>query len=232
MLRIDSISVHYGRFQALSDVSLEIGETGQLHGVIGPNGAGKSTLMDAIVGRRRLSRGKVYYRGEDISARSVTWRRKNGMARSFQKSSIFPSLTVGEQLTLIADHLGDTQVDDVIVVMDLGDYLDQKAGSIAYGVQRRVDVALALLGKPQILLLDEPGAGLSAAETLGLFRHLKQLVRERNIAAVVVEHDVDAVFSTCDRITVMDLGRHLATGLPGEIRADQRVITAYLGSAG
>jgi branched-chain amino acid transport system ATP-binding protein len=232
MLKVDNISVHYGRFQALSDVSLEIGETGSLHGVIGPNGAGKSTLMDAIVGRRRLSRGKIYYRGEDISARSVTWRRKNGMARSFQKSSIFPSLTVAEQLNLVADHLSDDQVDDVISVMDLGDCLDQKTGSIAYGVQRRVDVALALLGRPQILLLDEPGAGLSAAETLGLFHHLKQLVRERNITAVVVEHDVDAVFSTCDRITVMDLGRHLATGLPAEIRADQRVITAYLGSAG
>lgn len=232
MLRIDNISVHYGRFQALSDVSVEMGSAGSLHGVIGPNGAGKSTLMDAIVGRRRPSRGKVYFRDEDISARSVAWRRKQGMARSFQKSSIFPSMPVGEQLHLIARHLGDTQVDEVIAVMDLGDYLDEKAGSIAYGVQRRIDVALALLGRPSILLLDEPGAGLSAAETLGLFRHLKQLVRERNIAAVVVEHDVDAVFSTCDRITVMDLGRHLATGLPAEIRADQRVITAYLGSAG
>jgi len=101
----------------------------------------------------------------------------------------------------------------------------------AYGVQRRVDVALAPIGRPRMLLMDEPGAGLSAEETLHLFGHLRALVRERGIAAVVVEHDVDAVFACCDSVTVLDLGRRLATGSPAEIRADRRVITAYLGSA-
>ena len=105
--------------------------------------------------------------------------------------------------------------------MDLTDYLDEKAGRIAYGVQRRVDVALAFIGRPQLLLMDEPGAGLSAAETLGLFQHLRDLVRERKIAAVAVEHDVDAIFACCDKVTVLDLGRHLATGTPAEIRADR-----------
>ena len=136
-----------------------------------------------------------------------------------------------EQLSLVAHHLGDERVGDVIEVMNLGEYLDEKAGRIAYGVQRRVDVALALIGRPQMLLLDEPGAGLSAEETLNLFLHLRALVRERGIAAVVVEHDVDAVFACCDVVTVLDLGRHLATGAPAEIRADPRVISAYLGSA-
>jgi branched-chain amino acid transport system ATP-binding protein len=232
MLKIAHVCLSYGRFQALNDVSMEMATQGKLHGIIGPNGAGKSTLMDAIAGRRRLTAGRVFYRGQDITARSIAWRRRHGMARSFQKSSLFPSLGVGEQLQLVARNLGERQLDDIIAVMDLGDHLGIKAGQIAYGVQRRIDVALALIGPPQLLLLDEPGAGLSAAETLDLFRHLKQLVRDRNIAAVVVEHDIDAVFSTCDTISVMDLGRHIVTGAPADVRADQRVITAYLGSAG
>src|ERR1700729_2947349 len=231
MLKIEKLSVSYGTVQALQEVDLKIGGAGVLHGVIGPNGAGKSTLLDAVSGRRRPTAGAIRYRGENITRRSVAWRRRRGMARSFQRTNIFQDLTVREQLALVAWRLRDDRVEDVIEVMDLGDYLDEKAGRIAYGVQRRVDVALALIGRPQLLLMDEPGAGLSAEETLNLFLHLRALVRERGIAAVVVEHDVDAVFACCGAVTVLDLGRHLATGAPAEIRADKRVITAYLGSA-
>jgi branched-chain amino acid transport system ATP-binding protein len=231
MLRIDKLSVSYGSVRALIEVDLNVRDDGVLHGIIGPNGAGKSTLLDAVCGRRRPTAGTVSYRGEDITRRSIAWRRRNGMARSFQRTSIFQNLTVHEQLSLVAQHLNDERFDDVIHVMDLADYLDQKAGSIAYGVQRRVDVALALIGRPQLLLMDEPGAGLSAVETLRLFQHLRDLVGERKMAAVVVEHDVDAVFACCGKVTVLDLGRQLATGTPAEIRADRRVIAAYLGSA-
>lgn len=231
MLAIEQLSVSYGSVRALTDVDLEIRGEGLLHGIIGPNGAGKSTLLDAICGRRRPTSGRVRYCGEDVTRRSISWRRRQGMARSFQRTSIFQDLTVHEQLKLVAQHLGDGRLDDVIEVMDLGGYLEQKAGRIAYGVQRRVDVALALIGCPRLLLMDEPGAGLSATETLRLFQHVRDLVRERSIAAVVVEHDVDAVFSCCDMVTVLDLGRHLATGTPEVIRADHRVISAYLGTA-
>jgi len=231
VLEITKLSVSYGRVRALDAVDLSIRGEGAVHGVIGPNGAGKSTLLDAVTGRRSPTSGTVRYRGEDITRKSVAWRRRRGMARSFQRTSIFQDLTVREQLSLVARHLGDQRAGDVIEVMNLGEYLDEKAGRIAYGVQRRVDVALALIGRPQMLLLDEPGAGLSAEETLNLFLHLRVLVRERGIAAVVVEHDVDAVFACCDVVTVLDLGRHLATGAPAEIRADSRVISAYLGSA-
>jgi branched-chain amino acid transport system ATP-binding protein len=231
MLHIEKLSVSYGRVRALDEVDLEIGGKGALHGVIGPNGAGKSTLLDAICGRRRPNRGVVRYRGEDITRRSVAWRRRRGMSRSFQRTSIFQDLTVLEQLRLVAEHLRDDGLDDIIEAMDLKDYLQEKAGLIAYGVQRRVDVALALIGRPQLLLMDEPGAGLSASETLALFQHLRALVRERGITAAIVEHDVDAVFACCDIVTVLDLGKHLATGSPVEIRADRRVVAAYLGSA-
>jgi branched-chain amino acid transport system ATP-binding protein len=231
MLEIDKLSVSYGTVHALQEVNLEIAGGGVLHGVIGPNGAGKSTLLDAVSGRRGPTAGAIRYRGQDITRRSVAWRRRRGIARSFQRTNIFQDLTVREQLSLVAWRLGDDRVSDVIEVMDLGDYLEERAGRIAYGVQRRVDVALALIGRPQLLLMDEPGAGLSAEETLRLFQHVRVLVGERRIAAVVVEHDVDAVFACCGVVTVLDLGRHLATGAPAEIRADQRVIAAYLGSA-
>ena len=231
MLQIEKLSVSYGSVRALTDVDLQVRGDGVLHGIIGPNGAGKSTLLDAVCGRRRPTAGTVRYCGEDITRRSISWRRRQGMARSFQRTSIFQDLTVHEQLRLVAQHLGDDRLDDVIEAMDLGGYLREKAGRIAYGVQRRVDVALALIGRPRLLLMDEPGAGLSAAETLHLFEHLRDLVRERNIVAIIVEHDVDAVFACCGVVTVLDLGRHLATGTPGEIRADHRVVAAYLGTA-
>jgi branched-chain amino acid transport system ATP-binding protein len=231
MLSIEKLSVSYGPLRALSEVDLEIAGDGALHGIIGPNGAGKSTLLDAVCGRRRPTSGVIRYRGQDITRRSVAWRRRHGMARSFQRTSVFQDLTVHEQLRLVAQHLHDERLDDIIEAMDLADFLDEKAGRIAYGVQRRVDVALALVGRPSLLLMDEPGAGLSAAETLRLFQHLRNLVSERGIVAVAVEHDVDAVFACCDSVTVLDLGRRLATGSPSEIRADQRVIAAYLGSA-
>jgi branched-chain amino acid transport system ATP-binding protein len=230
MLKIEKLSVSYGSVRALTDVDLEVRGDGVLHGIIGPNGAGKSTLLDAICGRRRPAAGIVRYGGDDITRRSISWRRRQGMARSFQRTSIFQNLTVDEQLRLVAQHLGDDRLDDVIEAMDLGGYMKEKAGRIAYGVQRRVDVALALIGRPRLLLMDEPGAGLSATETLRLFEHVRDLVRERAIAAVVVEHDVDAVFACCGMVTVLDLGRHLATGTPDAIRADHRVIAAYLGT--
>ena len=231
MLEIQNLSVSYGRVRALDRVDLAIQGAGALHGVIGPNGAGKSTLLDVVTGRRPPSGGAVRYRGQDITRKSVAWRRRHGMARSFQRTTIFQALTVREQLTLIARHLRDVRFGDVIDVMNLGDCLDEKAGRIAYGVQRRIDVALALIGRPDLLLMDEPGAGLLAEETLDLFRHPRDLVRERGMAAVVVEHDIDAVFACCDVVTVLDLGRHLTTGAPAEIRADARLISAYLESA-
>jgi len=231
MLKVEDLSVSYGSVQALDGVFLEVAERGVLHGIIGPNGAGKSTLMDAITGRRRPTRGRVFVEGRDITERSVAWRRRAGMSRSFQRTSIFPGLTVREQLELVASELGEPDLDEIVDAFELRAALDEVADSIAYGDQRRVDIALAMVGKPSLMLLDEPAAGLSTAETVSLFEHLRKLVRQRSVTALVVEHDVDAVFRFCDAVTALDLGRLILTGTPEMVRKDERVIAAYLGTA-
>ena len=165
MLRVEGLSVAYGNVRALENIDMEVAQRGVLHGVIGPNGAGKSTLMDAISGRRPPTSGRVIVDGTDITARSVTWRRRFGMARSFQRTSIFPGLTVREQLELVASQLGEPDLGEIVDAFELRAVYDQVADSIAYGDQRRVDIALAMIGKPRLLLLDEPAAGLSTTET-------------------------------------------------------------------
>ncbi len=231
MLRVEDLSVAYGNVKALEGVTLEVPERGVLHGVIGPNGAGKSTLMDAITGRRRPTRGRVLLDGQDITHLSVAQRRRMGMSRSFQRTSIFPGIRVGEQLELVASQLGEKDLNGIVDALELGGVYDEIADSIAYGDQRRVDIALALVGQPSLMLLDEPAAGLSTTETVALFEHLSTVARERNVTAMVVEHDVDAVFRFCDTITALDLGRLLASGSPAAVRGDPQVIAAYLGSA-
>jgi branched-chain amino acid transport system ATP-binding protein len=231
MLRVEDLSVSYGNVKALDGVSLEVAQRGVLHGVIGPNGAGKSTLMDAITGRRQPTRGRVFVDGRDITQQSVVQRRRSGMSRSFQRTSIFPGIRVGEQLELVASQLGEKDLAGIVDALELGAVYDEIADSIAYGDQRRVDIALALVGQPSLMLLDEPAAGLSTTETVALFEHLAAVVRQRNVTALVVEHDVDAVFRFCDTITALDLGRLLASGTPAEVRGNPLVIAAYLGTA-
>ena len=231
MLRIEDLSVSYGSVKALDTVNLAVSQKGVLHGVIGPNGAGKSTLMDAITGRCKPTQGRVLMNGIDITSRPIEWRRRMGMSRSFQRTSIFPGITVGQQLEMVATQLGEKDLHSILDTLELNDMYDLMADSIAYGDQRRVDIALALVGQPSLMLLDEPAAGLSTAETVKLFEHLLAVVRQRNVTALVVEHDVEAVFKFCDAITALDLGRLLTTGTPAEVRVHPDVISAYLGSS-
>jgi branched-chain amino acid transport system ATP-binding protein len=224
------LSVRYGALTALTDVDIAL-EPGVVHGVIGPNGAGKSTFIDALSGRRRPSSGTVRLDGDDITRRSARWRRGQGVSRSFQRTSVFGSMTVRTQLEMVARKNDDPDLDGIITTLGLDGVADQVCSEIAYGTQRSVDLAIALIGRPRVVLLDEPCAGLVVDESVKMLEHVRQLCKEREVAALLVEHDVEGVFRTCDVITVLDLGKVLATGQPAEIRANPDVVRAYLGSA-
>ena len=234
MLQAEDVAIHYGGVKALDGVALTL-EKGQIRGLIGPNGAGKSTVIDAITGRRRLTRGKVLLDGEDVTALGAVERRRRGLSRSFQRTSIFTGMTVRRQVELASHQMGmadsDADADAVLQELDLARLSEMIAEDLGYGEQRRLDLALALVGRPKLLMLDEPMAGLSAKESHDLARHLKALTSRWDVAGQLVEHDMDVVFGISDAVTVFELGRVIASGDPATVRADARVREAYLGSA-
>jgi len=234
IFEIAGLTVQYGGVKAVDDVTLSL-LPGQIRGLIGPNGAGKSTLIDGISGRRRPAAGSVSLNGVDITRLGVRERRRLGLSRSFQRTSIFVGMGVREQVELAAVKVGaaDPERDchDILAELDLLGVGESTAGELGYGEQRRLDLALALVGSPSVLLLDEPMAGLTVPESLELAQHLKRLANGRDVSVLLVEHDMEVVFGVSDRITVLELGRVLAEGEPAEVRANPRVREAYLGSA-
>jgi len=220
----------YGGFAALDDVALQL-EPGEIRGLIGPNGAGKSTLMDVLCGRGGAAGGRVVFNGRDITGLSAQARRRAGLARSFQKTNIFPDLEVRKQVELAARMAEIDNTDEVLEVLGLSELGGRRAADIAYGDQRRLDLALALVGRPSVLLLDEPAAGLSIKESLVLARLLKDLATSWKVTVLLVEHDMEVIFTVSDRITVLNLGKVLAEGSGEEIRANAEVVRAYLGSS-
>ena len=234
VLQAEDVAIHYGGVKALDGVALTL-EKGQIRGLIGPNGAGKSTVIDAITGRRRLTRGKVLLDGEDVTALGAVERRRRGLSRSFQRTSIFTGMTVRRQVELASHQMGmadsDADADAVLQELDLARLSEMIAEDLGYGEQRRLDLALALVGRPKLLMLDEPMAGLSAKESHDLARHLKALTSRWDVSVLLVEHDMDVVFGISDAVTVFELGRVIASGDPATVRAGARVREAYLGSA-
>ena len=234
VLQADDVAIHYGGVKAVDGVSLTL-EKGQIRGLIGPNGAGKSTVIDAITGRRRLTRGKVTLRGTDVSEMGVVERRMLGLSRSFQRTSIFGGMPVRKQVELASHKMvvqdSAADADAVLKELELDRMAHVMAEDLGYGEQRRLDLALALVGRPSVLLLDEPMAGLSVKESHDLAHHLKALTSRWDVSVLLVEHDMDVVFGISDVVTVFELGRVIASGEPAAVRADPRVREAYLGSA-
>lgn len=234
VLQAEDVAIHYGGVKALDGVALTL-EKGQIRGLIGPNGAGKSTVIDAITGRRRLTRGKVLLDGEDVTALGAVERRRRGLSRSFQRTSIFTGMTVRRQVELASHQMGmadsDADADAVLQELDLARLSEMIAEDLGYGEQRRLDLALALVGRPKLLMLDEPMAGLSAKESHDLADHLQALTSRWEVSVLLVEHDMDVVFGISNAITVFELGRVIASGDPASVRSDARVREAYLGSA-
>jgi len=226
----ESLTRRYGGFIALDNVSIAL-RSGEIRGLIGPNGAGKSTLMDVLSGRGATSTGRVRLFGRDISALPVRHRRRAGLARSFQRTNIFPDLPVADQVRLAARAAEADNADEVMEALNLTALAQRRAADVAYGDQRRLDLALALVGRPRVLLLDEPAAGLSMGESLTLASLLRDLAARWQVTVLIVEHDMEVIFSICSHLTVLHLGRILADGPPDEVRTMPEVVTAYLGSS-
>ncbi|TFE36488.1 ABC transporter ATP-binding protein [Paraburkholderia dipogonis] len=223
-----NLTRRYGGFAALDNVSISL-KPGEVRGLIGSNGAGKSTLMDALSGRG-LTSGSVHLDGVDVTTMSPRERRRAGLARSFQKTSIFPDLSVEKQIRLSARAAEQDNADEVMEELSLTRLATRRAHDISYGEQRRLDLALALAGRPKVLLLDEPAAGLTVEESLKLASLLRDLAKRWGVTVLIVEHDMEVIFSICSHLTVLHLGKILAEGSPAEVRAMPQVITAYLGS--
>lgn len=234
VLDAHDVAIHYGGVKAVDGVDIRL-QKGQIHGLIGPNGAGKSTVIDAITGRRPLTRGKVMLAGVDVTHLGPTERRQHGLSRSFQRTSIFEQMLVRQQVELASYKMGvadsGADADAILEELDLMHLSHAVAADLGYGEQRRLDLALALVGRPSVLLLDEPMAGLSVKESHDLAKHLQALTSRWDVSVLLVEHDMDVVFGISDVVTVFELGRVIATGEPATVRADPRVRTAYLGSA-
>lgn len=217
-----------GEKLVLDNVTLSFYEGAKI-GVVGPNGAGKSTFIDVISGRTP-GHGRVHFDGREVTAVAPGERRRMGISRSFQKTSIFPALTIRDQLDLAAHGAGGGDPAEIAAMLGLAGDLDRRAEEVSYGQQRLIDLALALVGDPKVLLLDEPAAGLSVAESRALAGHLEEIAARWNVAVLLVEHDMDVVFRICHVLTVLASGRFLVSGPPSEIRTDPAVVRAYFGS--
>ena len=244
VLATRGLSRRFGGLMAVSDVAIEL-HRGRLHAVLGPNGAGKTTLINLLSGDLRASAGSIGYRGEDITRLTPDRRSRIGIGRSYQKTNIFPAFTAFENCRLAAQsrapralHIFADALDYAPVcaaarlaleTTGLGARGDRAAGTLSHGEQRQLEIAMVLATSPDVLLLDEPLAGMGAEESRRMVELLRKLTPDH--AILLVEHDMDAVFAVADVITVMVNGQVLESGPPEQIRASAAVRQAYLGDA-
>jgi branched-chain amino acid transport system ATP-binding protein len=243
------ITKRYAGLLANDAVEIEV-RAGEVVGLIGPNGAGKTTLFDCLTGFTSLTSGKVVLDGRDVTDLAPASRAELGMARTFQHAKLFGHLTVEENILLgrhrhygarawqsalglgrAAERQAGEAARQVATECGLGDVLDAPVGDLPYGTQRMVEVSRALATEPTILLLDEPGAGMDSNESAYFGTLIRRIHDERQLSMLIIEHDVALVAAVCDRVYVLDFGRLIMEGTADEVRRDQRVRDAYLGSA-
>ncbi|MEZ5821882.1 MAG: ABC transporter ATP-binding protein [Bradyrhizobium sp.] len=242
LLRIANLTLRFGGLVATDNLSMEVAP-GELHAIIGPNGAGKTTLISQLTGQLMPNSGAIYFAGQDITRLPSYERSALGLARSFQITSLLRDFTAADNVALAAQaHAGhsfrfwaDARKEQplreaaraALKRVGLEERADVLVSELSHGEQRELELAVALATRPQLLLLDEPMAGLGVTESQRMVALLKELRKEFTI--VLVEHDMEAVFALADRITVLVYGRVIASGKPDEIRSDEEVKRAYLG---
>jgi branched-chain amino acid transport system ATP-binding protein len=249
LLEANGVVLHFRGVAALSDVSFAV-EPRTIHAIIGPNGAGKTSLLNCVSGVYRPQRGRIVFEGRDVTRLAPSERTGLGIARTFQNIALFRGMTVLDNL-LIGRHvhqhtgvlagavyLGPGEREEIAhreVVEDVIDFLEIQhvrkkiVGTLAYGLQKRVELARALALEPKLLLLDEPMAGMNAEEKEDMARFIVEIHEERGTAIVMIEHDMGVVMDLSHRVTVLNFGERIADGPPDEVRGNREVQDAYLG---
>ncbi len=244
MLELKNISKHFGGVRAVDELSLTVNK-GEIVGLIGPNGSGKSTTVNVVCGVFPVTSGQILLDGTDITAAQPHQTLAAGIARTFQNIRLFHHLTVWQNLWVAQNGIaaGDSgfvarwfggnrhaksSVHELLEFSNLGDRADELAGNLAFGEQRRLELARALAAKPKLVLLDEPAAGMNLEEIHQLRDRLHKL-KETGTTVLLVEHVMELVMGVTDRIAVLNFGKKIAEGTPSEVRNDEEVKTAYLG---
>jgi branched-chain amino acid transport system ATP-binding protein len=244
LLRVENVTKSFDGFVAVNNFNLTV-EPGQMACIIGPNGAGKSTAFNLITGHLQPTRGRIFFRDREITGFPPHEICQMGVGRSFQRTNIFPRLSVFENVQVaVLSHAKKTlnfftpakklvQDETYQLLADVGlvDEAQSISGTLSYGFQKQLELGIALASEPELLLLDEPTAGMSPQETASSIELIGKIARDRGLTLLFTEHDMDVVFSIAEKITVLHQGEVLAEGLPEEVRTNPEVQRVYLGEA-
>ena len=249
LLEMKNVVKQFGGLTAVSNMSFHV-DKGEIFGVIGPNGAGKTTIFNLLTGVYQPTRGSVLVNGIDIKGMPVHRVNKLGIARTFQNIRLFTDMTVLDNVKVglhnsmkcpfissvlhlpgyfKAEKLANEKAMELLDFMGLAEHANEKAGSLPYGVQRRLEIVRALATNPSVILLDEPAAGMNPSETAELMHQIRRIRDTFHVAIFLIEHDMNLVMNVCEAIAVVNYGRIIAKGTPEEIQANPAVIEAYLG---